>query len=162
MDKAGFLSFFKGIHRPSAKLISLAPADKLGWRPADVNMMTLGQLLRHLADCPRHLATAARNAFPAAAEFARANDEALAKTAAPAEAGQILEANHAEAVKAIESLSEADFQKQEIAVPWGPPSPMHQALLAMAMHQSNHKMQLFLYLKILGLPVNTMTLYAGK
>ena len=162
MDKVGFLSFYKGIHRPSAKLISLAPAEKVGWRPADVNMMTLGQLLRHVADCPRHLATAARNGFPPAAEFTRANDEALAKTAAPTEAGQVLEANYAEAVKAIEGLGESDFQQKEIAVPWGPPAPMHQALLAMAMHQSNHKMQLFLYLKILGLPVNTMALYAGK
>ncbi len=162
MDKAGFLSFYKGIHRPSAKLISLAPADSLAWRPAEANMMNLGQLLRHLAACPRHLATAARNAFPPPAEFTRANEEALLNTATPDEAGRSLEANYAEAAKAIEALSEGDFQRQQIAVPWGPPAPMHMSLLAMAMHQSNHKMQLFLYLKILGLDVNTMTLYAGK
>ncbi len=162
MDKAGFLSFYKSIHRPSAKLISLAPPDSLAWRPAEANMMNLGQLLRHLAICPRHLATAARDAFPPPADFERANEEALLKTATPAEAGRALEANRAEAVKAIEALSEEDFQRKPIAVPWGPPTPMHMALLFMAMHQSNHKMQLFLYLKVLGLPVNTMTLYAGK
>jgi hypothetical protein len=65
-------------------------------------------------------------------------------------------------VKAIQGLSEDDFGHKQVAVPWGPPTPAHMALLAMAMHQSNHKMQLFLYLKILGLDVNTMTLYAGK
>ncbi len=162
MDKAGFLSFYKSIHRPSAKLISLAPPERLAWKPGDVKVMTLGQLLKHLATCPAHLATAARDAFPPAAEFSRANDEAVQQSATPAEAGPLLDSNYTAAVKAIEGLSEADFQRKEIAVPWGPPAPMHQALLAMAMHQSNHKMQLFLYLKILGLPVNTMTLYAGK
>ena len=162
MDKAGFLSFYKGIHRPSAKLISLTPADSLAWRPAEANMMNLGQLLRHLAACPRHLATAARDAFPPAAEFTRANEEALLNTATPDEAGRSLEANYAEAVKAIEALSEDDFQRKQIAVPWGPPTLMHMALLSMAVHQSNHKMQLLLYLMILGFAVNTMTLYVGK
>jgi hypothetical protein len=31
----------------------------------------------------------------------------------------------------------------------------------MADHWANHKYQLFFYLKLLGLPVNTMTLYVG-
>ena len=162
MDKAGFLSFYKGIHRPSARLISLAPPERLAWKPADVNMMTLGQLLKHLATCPAHLATAARDAFPPAAEFSRANDEAVQQSATPAEAGPVLESNYAAAVKAIEGLREEDFQGKQIAVPWGPPTVMYRALMDMAMHQNNHKMQLFMYLKILGLPVNTMTLYAGK
>jgi len=162
MDKAGFLSFYKGIHRPSAKLISLAPPDRLGWKPGDANVMTLGQLLRHVADCPRHLATAARGDFPPPEAFASANDEAVRQSAAPAEAGQLLEANYAAAAKAIEALSEAEFQGRQIAVPWGPPAPIQRALLDMAMHQSNHKMQLFMYLKLLGVPVNTLTLYAGK
>jgi uncharacterized damage-inducible protein DinB len=162
MDKAGFLSFYKGIHRPSAKLIAIAPADRLAWRPGDANVMTLGQLLRHLASCPAHLATAARGAFPPPPEFARANEEAVRLSAAPAEAAPLLESNYAVAVQAIEGLGEEDFQRQEIAVPWGPPTAIHRALLDMAMHQSNHKMQLFMYLKLLGLPVNTLTLYAGK
>ena len=162
MERAGFLSFYKGIHRPSVKLISLAPEESLFWRPAEANMMNLGQLLRHVADCPRALTMAARDAFPPPAEFERANEAALVNTATPGEAGRTLEANYAEAVKAIEALSEDDFQRKQIAVPWGPPTLMHMALLFMAMHQSNHKMQLFTYLKILGFPVNTMTLYMGK
>lgn len=161
MDRTGFLSFYRGLHRPSAKLISLAPPDRLAWKPAEVPMMTLGQLLRHLAECPAHLATAARNAFPPPADFARANQEAIQRAATPAEAGQLLERNYAGAVAAIESLTEDEFRQKAIAVPWGPPVPAFRALLDMAMHQSNHKMQLFTYLKILGLPVNTMTLYAG-
>ncbi len=162
MDKAGFLTFYMGIHRPSAKLVGLAPEDSLAWRPAEANMMNLGQLLRHLADCPRHLATAARDAFPPPAEFARGNESGVLNGASPAAAARLLEANYAQAVQAIEALSEDDFQGKTVTVPWGPPAPMHMALLAMAMHQSNHKMQLFLYLKILGLDVNTRTLYAGK
>ena len=86
----------------------------------------------------------------------------MLNTANPADAGRLLEANYGEAVKGIEALSEDDFQRKQVAVPWGAPTPMPMALLAMAMHQSNHKMQLFLYLKILGFDVNTMTLYAGK
>jgi uncharacterized damage-inducible protein DinB len=161
MDRTGFLAFYRGIHKPSVKLISLAPADKLHWKPGDVNMMTLGQLIKHVASCPAHLATAARNAFPPAAEFSKANEEALQQSAAPTEAGPLLEANYYLAVKIIEALSEEEFRTKQVTVPWGPPTLMYMALLAMAMHQSNHKMQLFMYLKLLGLPVNTMTLYAG-
>jgi hypothetical protein len=48
-----------------------------------------------------------------------------------------------------------------VSVPWGPPMPMWRTCLGMAEHWLNHKYQLFFYLKLLGQPVNTMTLYAG-
>jgi len=43
----------------------------------------------------------------------------------------------------------------------GPPMPLWRTCLAMAKHWANPKYQLLFYLKLLGQPVNTMTLYMG-
>jgi len=43
----------------------------------------------------------------------------------------------------------------------GPPMPLWRTCLAMAKHWANPKNQLLFYLKLLGQPVNTMTLYMG-
>jgi hypothetical protein len=39
---------------------------------------------------------------------------------------------------------------------------MERMSLTFREHFTNHKMQLFTYLKLLGLPVNTGTLYSGE
>ena len=76
-------------------------------------------------------------------------------------AGRELSRGWDEAKAALTAVSPADFQARMVAVPWGPPMPMWRTCLGMAEHWVNHKYQLFFYLKLLGQPVNTMTLYAG-
>jgi hypothetical protein len=57
-------------------------------------------------------------------------------------------------------MSEEDFQSRMIQLPWAPVKiPAWALALMMADHLSVHRMQLFQYLRIMGLPVNTMTLY---
>jgi hypothetical protein len=48
MNAKQFVEYAESIYRPSAKLISLAPANKLDWKPGKGNYMTLGQLLHQL------------------------------------------------------------------------------------------------------------------
>jgi len=56
-------------------------------------------------------------------------------------------------------VSEEDFTNKVVSVPWGMTAKVERIAISFLNHLSNHKMQLFTYLKLLGLPVNTETLY---
>ncbi len=161
MTPKEFVEYGESIHRPSAKLISMASAGKLDWKPASGNYMNLGQLLHHLSMCPGGFVMAVNNAFPPSDAFQKFLQEDLKNTKTPEVAGRELSRGWDEAKAALSGLSQADFQVRMVAVPWGPPMPLWRTCLAMAEHWANHKYQLFFYLKLLGQPVNTMTLYAG-
>jgi len=60
---------------------------------------------------------------------------------------------------ALGRLSEEDFRSKMVKAPWGEQGRMWEMLLSLLEHQINHKYQLFFYLKMLGLPVDTYTLY---
>ena len=123
--------------------------------------MNLGQLLHHLAMCPGAFVAAINNAFPPAEAMQKFMEEDLRNSKAPDVAGRELSRGWDEPRAALSRLSDADFQGKPVAVPWGPPMPLWRTCLSMAEHWANHKYQLFFYLKLLGLPVNTGTLYAG-
>ncbi|MGH7407028.1 MAG: hypothetical protein ACREKF_03360, partial [Candidatus Methylomirabilales bacterium] len=55
-----------------------------------------------------------------------------------------------------------DWDARMVRLPWGKPTPLSRVSVDLAGHWLNHKMQLFFYLKMLGHPVNTMTLYMGE
>ena len=161
MTPKEFAEYAEAIHRPSAKLISLAPASKLDWKPGPGNVMSLGQLLHHLSTCPGGLVMAVNNAFPPGDVFQKFVQEDLKITKTPEIAGRELSRGWDEVKAALAGISPTDFQGRMVSVPWGPPMPMWRTCLGMAEHWVNHKYQLFFYLKLLGQPVNTMTLYAG-
>ena len=161
MTPKEFAEYAEAIHRPSAKLISLAPASKLDWKPGPGNVMSLGQLLHHLSTCPGGLVMAVNNAFPPGDVFQKFIQEDLKITKTPEIAGRELSRGWDEVKAALAGISPTDFQGRMVSVPWGPPMPMWRTCLGMAEHWVNHKYQLFFYLKLMGQPVNTMTLYAG-
>jgi hypothetical protein len=161
MTPKEFIEYAESLYRPTVKLISLAPAGKLDWKPGQGNYMNLGQLLHHLSTCPGGLVMAVNNAFPPSEAFQKFVQEDLKNTKTPEVAGRELSRGWDEAKAALSRVSEADFQAKMVAVPWGPPMPLWRTCLGMAEHWANHKYQLFFYLKLLGQPVNTMTLYAG-
>lgn len=161
MTPKQFIEYAESIYRPTAKLISLAPAGQLDWKPAAGNSMTLGQLLHHLSTCPGIFVAAVNNAFPPADAFQKFIQEDLKHTTTPEVAAREASRGWEEAKATLSGVSEADFQTKLVNIPWGPPIPLWRASLGMAEHWANHKYQLFFYLKLLGLPVNTMTLYMG-
>jgi hypothetical protein len=161
MNAKQFVEYAESIYRPSAKLISLAPAGKLDWKPAQGNYMSLGQLLHHVATCPGAFVSAVNDAFPPGEAFRKFVEEDLKNTKTPDIAGRELSRGWDEARAALNGVRDADFQSRTVKVPWGPPIPLWRVCLAMAEHWANHKYQLFFYLKLLGQPVNTMTLYMG-
>jgi len=61
----------------------------------------------------------------------------------------------------LATISEEDFTNKEVSTPWGMHGKMERMAISFREHFTNHKMQLFTYLKLLGLPVDTGTLYFG-
>ena len=62
---------------------------------------------------------------------------------------------------ALDEVSEADFTARIVSVPWGFQGKFELLALSFLEHFTNHKMQLFTYLKLLDLPIDTQTLYFG-
>jgi hypothetical protein len=62
----------------------------------------------------------------------------------------------------LDGISEEDFTHKAVSTPWGMQGKMERMSISFLEHLINHKMQLFIYLKLLGLPVDTGTLYFGE
>jgi ribosomal protein L6P/L9E len=72
-----------------------------------------------------------------------------------------LEKDKATIREVLAGVSEEDFANKIVKVPWGWENKLELMSLDFREHFINHKMQLFTYLKLLGFPVNTETLYFG-
>ncbi len=161
MMKDVLLQHAEGINRVTDTLIRISPADKLGWKPAPTSL-SVGQLLHHLGTCPGVITMAADNAFPTAEQLRKVIEEEFKHSDDPSTAAKRLADNFAVARTQLSGLSDADLLQRMVTPPYGGPVPLAASLLFAIQHQTNHTMQLFQYLKILGLPVNTETLYFGK
>lgn len=167
MDIKGLIDYMEDVHRPSIALLKMVPKDKLDWKPIGYNCMTLGQMICHLADGPgpgmKGFITGDWGLPPSEAgeEMGLPPAEKMPSCSVE-EALEKLEESHQQAKELLTTLSEEHFRNKIVSAPWGMKGPMWRMLLDMVEHQVNHKCQLFMYLKLLGLPVHTGTLYLGE
>lgn len=143
----------------------------LDWKPStENNWMTTGQLLRHLAsacggptrgfvtgewgvpveDMPKDLKL--EDMLPKAETFEDYStvDEAL----------DHLRRDKADALKLIDEAGEDRLINDPAPAMWDPtPVKLGMRLLEMIEHQDSHRLQLYYYLKLQGVPVNTMNLW---
>ncbi len=157
MNKEEFYQFALDSFRPAESMLKMVPADKLDWKPGET-FMTLGQLICHLSD---GIGTELRMAFT---DSWPKSEDMMSKpmpTCSVQEALDKLEKDKTTLREVLASLSEEEFANKVISVPWGWKSKMEKMALDFREHFTNHKMQLFTYLKLLGFPVNTETLYMG-
>ena len=157
MKKDEFYDYALNAFRPAESLLKMVPADKLDWKPGE-NFMTLGQLICHLGDgIGMELDMLINNSWP--------RMEDMGKGPMPSCTGQEaldkLEKDKATLKEVLAGVSEADFAEKIVKVPWGWEGKLEKMSLDFREHFINHKMQLFTYLKLLGFPVNTETLYFG-
>jgi hypothetical protein len=157
VKKDEFCEYAVNAFRPAESLLKMVPADKLDWKPGD-NFMTMGQLICHLGDgIGTELRMLISNTWPPMDGAAHppmpscSVQEALAK----------LEKDKATIREVLAGVSEEDFANKIVKVPWGWENKLELMSLDFREHFINHKMQLFTYLKLLGFPVNTETLYFG-
>jgi hypothetical protein len=146
-------------YRPAEKLIGLVPADKLDWRPGPT-FMNFGQVLAHLSDgLGGGLEMALSGKWPSMEEMEAGMKPENLPSCNAQEALEKLEKDKKILRQVLDGLSEEDFTNKVLTVPWGWTAKMERLAIGFLGHFTNHKMQLFIYLKLIGLPVNTETLY---
>jgi hypothetical protein len=159
VKKDEYFDYALEAYRPAETLIKMVPADKLDWKPGPT-FMTLGQLINHLSGgIGAELQMMINNTWPKMEDMDPAKmtmvscnvQEALAK----------LEQDKTTLREVLAGVTEKDFAEKIVSTPWGWKFKMEKMALNFRDHFITHKMQLFTYLKLLGFPVNTETLYFG-
>jgi len=151
----------KGAYKATEGLIGLLSDDDLAWKPATgENWMTLGQLLEHLAESCGIL----MRWFVTDEWDLSDNDmvpaEKMKTIGSLAKAKERLAADKQIALETLADLSDDDLSNRQVAAPWNKtPQPLGAQLGFMAGHLESHKSQLFYYLKLMGKPVHTGSLW---
>jgi len=150
----------------SEKLLAKVTDQMLGWKPsAGSNWMTTGQLLLHLssacgATCKGFATGDWGMPHDASPEGMLPPAEKMSAVKSVAECRELLKADKKTAFETLAKCSEADLASKPTPAPWDPtPLILGRRLLQMTEHLKMHKGQLFYYLKLQGLPVNTMDLW---
>lgn len=160
MKKDEYFQYVLDAYKPAEAMLKMVPPDKLDWKPGP-SFMTMGQLICHLGDgIGAELRMAIGNSWPKMEEMAESMKQM--PSCSIQEALSKLEQDKSTLKEILDGVSEADFAGKILSVPWGWKSNMEKMALDFREHFINHKMQLFTYLKLLGLPVNTETLYMGQ
>jgi uncharacterized damage-inducible protein DinB len=155
MRKNDVIRYMRKQAAPIRYLISIAPEDKYEWSPAD-NMMNLGKLIAHLA---RSYAVI----WIVFDRLKKVPDEYMRWDAMQREdALKMLDRELEAAVKAVSKISEEDYLESSVKTFWGAEDKYCNILMLLIDHAIHHKMQLFLYLKLLGFEISTEELYEGK
>jgi hypothetical protein len=161
MTKNEFCEIVLESIQPAEKLIGMVPADKLNWKPGPT-FMSLGQVICHLSEgVGGGLESLAKGNWPPMEEMEAGMKLENMPSCGVQEALNKLEKDKNTLRATLEGLSEEDFTNRVASVPWGWKAKFEIMSVAFLGHFNNHKMQLFTYLKLLGLPVNTETLYGG-
>ena len=162
MTKSEFYECVLEAYRPAEALLRMVPADKLEWRPGS-NFMSLGQVVCHLGE---GTGAELRCLFTGQWPYSSEQMEAAMKlenipSCSVEEASHKLERDKTVLRDFLDGISEEDFTQKIVSTPWGWQGKMERLAISFREHFTNHKMQLFTYLKLLGLPVNTGSLYSG-
>jgi hypothetical protein len=162
MTREGFLRYAATVYGGAESVLRAVPPSMISHRPQPA-MMSVSQLIRHMA-------SACGGSFkfvlefkpdPAAAPHAEPSLDRLLGYETPAEALSHLGRDQSALREAVMALGEEEFQTRVIALPWAPALrvPLWELGLMMVEHLSNHRMQLFQYLRASGLHIDTSTLY---
>lgn len=156
------------------RLMERVDPASLSWKPeTGKNWMTVGQLLKHLTDGCGAACRGFVTGDWGLPEGARFEDIPPEQMLPPAEKFPALD--HVEkalplmlederlTLQMIDLAGEDALANREVEVPWMPGSklPLGFRLHQMIEHLEHHKSQLFYYLKLQGVPVNTFDLW-GK
>lgn len=155
-----------------ARLIQLVPADKLDWCPdiprsgADCSArqaLSFGELLGHLLECLAGFCATLYAAHPdKLAHLIRLRELPVNHRCEVNEAGDRLREYVAHIQEGFSVLEESDLVRllPTVFVPEG--EAVLTLLLGNLEHVINHKYQLFIYLKLIGIKLSTSDLYVFR
>jgi uncharacterized damage-inducible protein DinB len=139
---ATFADYFAGIRRRTLNYVRAIPADRLDWAPRD-GEYTCGDIVRHLVAAEPMFVGAIVTGRWRYAVYAPAEDDTLEGLIAR------MEADHAEAMRALRSLDDAVLAEPRPTLD-GPPVKAWRLLMALAEHEIHHRSQLAVYLALMG------------
>lgn len=152
-------------------LMDLVKDADLNWKPATgENWMTIGQLLRHLADgCGAAFKGFVTGDWGLPPDFdpsqMKPEDmlppaEKMPTVVSVDEARIMLTNDKRLALEMLEGVTDDELDTKPAPAPWDPSETiLGHRLLQMVDHTNQHKGQLFYYLKLQGKPVNTHHLW---
>ncbi len=148
-------------YRATEGLMDLVDEDKLDWVPeSGENWMPTRELLRHLTNACGWCTTNFINDSWQAVMEGDGSDAPPTTVDSVAEAKAELAKDKACALEAVEQAGNETLGSKLVAAPWDPTERLlGQHVLQMVSHLSQHKAQLFYYLKLQGKPVNTFTMW---
>jgi|DewCreStandDraft_4_1066084.scaffolds.fasta_scaffold30432_4 uncharacterized damage-inducible protein DinB len=161
MTKAQYLSWFDEVVGPTESIFHLVPEDKLQWRLVE-SSFNVGQILKHIPLSLEFFAKVINNEpLPVRTmrEIMIANRHQ--KSATVEEAVADMRRATARFKEAVNALQENQFQHDELDTPQKGRVPYWRYCTFALEHHIHHLMELHLNLKVLGIAVNTKTLYAG-
>jgi uncharacterized damage-inducible protein DinB len=141
-------------------LARLIPAGRIDWVPPIEGAWTMGALLGHLLDCAAGFSAALHAARPQKlAHFLKLREMPVNSPAAPDAFEALLGQFRSHIQEGFEGLEDADLSRRipTLFVPEG--ETLLTILLGNLEHFINHKRELFVYLKMMGVPVSTRDLY---
>ncbi|MFH1845806.1 MAG: DinB family protein [bacterium] len=155
-------------YRATNGLVDLVDDDMLTWKPeTGENWMNVGQLLMHINSscgaCCKGFVTGDWGLPPDVnmtdlpPEEMLPPAEKMPTVESVAQAREMLAADKEVALAMVAQAGEDDLNHKLTVAPWDPERevPLGYHLLGMVNHLSQHKDQLFYYLKLQGKPVNT-------
>lgn len=147
--------------QPTEPLFLLVPADKKDWKPVE-GSFTIGQLMLHMAEALRINANGIQKnewAVPSMRHIFVANRKTPSVTSQ--EALQVYRETAKQFLGIFTTMSDEEFQHGEVdSFQMGRVQKWRIALMALD-HHLNHKAELFMYLKLMGVKVGTKELYQG-
>lgn len=161
MTVVDYLTYFDEMMKPTVPMFSLVPNDKIDWKPNE-NSFTVGQLMAHMAISlqfyARGLMAGDWGVKSMREIFVHNRHTPILQVA---EAIQMLENNYNKFREQVRRLCDDEFNNGLVDSPQLGRVPRWRLAMLAVEHFVNHRAELFMYLKLLGVKVNTGTLYKG-
>ena len=161
MTRDEFISYVEPIYRAARGLIQLTPENKFNYKPME-GVFTVAQLLKH---CGEILGTGAYQGLhsdwpPMPEDGMLPPAEVYPAVSSIKKALKAIDEDWEKMKQELEQMSDDDFNTKEIHPPWMPqPVPCVAYMMQTKEHLSNHRTQLFWWLKLSGEDLNTRHLY---
>lgn len=149
MLKTDLINSFHLVNKSIKNHFQILPMDKLDFT-IHPKSMTMEKLIRHLQSIELFTTRGVvSNIWEKNVQTDVSTRESMIQT---------LDNNHNQAIKLLEQVDENDLVNKHIKTPFSEGSMLSMLLFNLD-HLHHHRTQLFLYLKLLDLDVNTMTIW---
>ena len=161
MTVSQFYDYALTVLAPTEPLFKLVPESKTDWKPTE-SSFTAGQLMYHIAYSLKFNANGiGKNewAVPSMRHVFISNRHTPSSSVD--EAVRLYRETSAVFLRLFSTMNEDEFRNDEVdSVAIGRAKKWRVALFALE-HHINHKAELFMYLKLMGVKVTTKNLYTG-